>query len=88
MRLKFLINFWCARRDCFGARGPSSSASLRTAAGARLRPTWPDGQVVELPRLRLGVRISTSNVRNTQRVLRRGLNWCARRDSNSRPPGS
>jgi hypothetical protein len=28
-----------ARTDCFGACGPSSSASLRTAAAARRRPS-------------------------------------------------
>jgi len=29
------IHHWCARRDCCGACGPSSSASLRTAVAAR-----------------------------------------------------
>ena len=39
---------WRARRDCSRLRR-SSSASLRTAAATRRRPTWPkDGQVVEL----------------------------------------
>ena len=35
-----------------------------------------------------GVRITTSNGRAPKRVLRHGKLWCARRDSNSRPPGS
>ncbi len=44
---KCLIS-WRARRDCSRLRR-SSSASLRTAAATRQRPTWPkDGQVVEL----------------------------------------
>ena len=32
---------WCAPTDCFGACGPSASASLRPAATARRRPTSP-----------------------------------------------
>jgi hypothetical protein len=39
----------CARRDCSGAYGHSSSASLRTAVATGRRSTWPSGQVVELP---------------------------------------
>jgi hypothetical protein len=33
-------NKWCARTDCSRLRR-SSSASLRTAAATRQRPTWP-----------------------------------------------
>src|ERR1700723_3851453 len=50
---KFLIN-WCARRDCFGACGPSSSASLRTAVATRRRPTRRRRRVVELGLLSAG----------------------------------
>src|SRR5579859_6368809 len=41
----------CARRDCFGACGPSSSASLRTAAApcAAASNLAEDDQVVEPP---------------------------------------
>ncbi len=41
-----VIDYWRARRDCSRLRR-SSYATLRTAAAARQRPTWPkDGQVV------------------------------------------
>ena|SRR5882762_5473125 len=47
-----------------------------------------NGQVVELPCCLPGVRIVASNHRPRERVLRQENLWCARRDSNSRPPGS
>ena len=81
---------WCARRDCFGACGPSSSATLRTAAApcaAASNPAQAPGcrtRLVGLP----GVRITTPIRRCRRRVLGQGNQWCARRDSNSRPPGS
>ena len=81
---------WCARRDCFGACGPSSSATLRTAAApcaAASNPAQAPGcrtRLVGLP----GVRITTPIRRCRRRVLGQGKQWCARRDSNSRPPGS
>src|ERR1700682_5714724 len=53
-------------------RGCAANPPLRSGPLPRLarqRPTWPDGQVVELPRLRLGVRITTSSTRNLRRIL-------------------
>jgi hypothetical protein len=40
---------WRAQTDCFGAYGPSSSASLRTAAAEAATSNPAQRRVVELP---------------------------------------
>jgi hypothetical protein len=59
-----------ARRDCFGTCGPSSSASLRTAAAARQRPTWPKpAKLSNSPCCLSGVRIDTPDSLTRPTVL-------------------
>jgi hypothetical protein len=49
-QLKYFFVIECARTDCFGACGPSSSATLRTAAAeAATSNLAEDGKVVEPP---------------------------------------
>ena len=77
---KFLIN-WCARRDY-------SRCALTPSGSPCGRSTWPQAKLSNSACCLPGVRTRTSNVRSPQGVLKPGKLWCARRDSNSRPPGS
>ncbi len=82
---------WCARTDCSRLRR-SASALLRPAAALRASPSnlSADGQVVEPTCLSVGGSnlwrlIQPTPIGDIQ-IARQ--NWCARTDSNRRPPGS
>ena len=74
---------WCARRDysALTRLAPPGSPCGRSTPPLR-------GDVVELPGLLPGVRIKRDQYVEASSGAYIAAIWCARRDSNSRPPGS